>query len=177
MEGVAAASSIVSLIDFSGKILAAGYGFLAKVARAPAEVRMLLSEVAKIDTLLAQIQSLAIDTANPSTRTALQSLTLLGTFDTCETLLKAAEQCLDSCRQTDHQQFKNFSRALRWPLTEREMKDTMQQLRDLQNQLTAAMTVDSVYDQSASMIILSTDSLSALRSDASKPLLLTSLPV
>jgi len=143
MAEIAAASSIVSLIDFSGKVLAAGYGFLAKVARAPTEIHTLLTDVANVNTLLAQMQSLADDLADPNTKTVLKSLSDRGVFQSCEILLKSAENYLDSCRQIDGNHLKNFGRALKWPLMEREMKDTMQQLRILQDQLTAALTVDS----------------------------------
>ena len=143
MAEIAAASSIVSLVDFSGKILAAGYGFLAKVVRAPTEIRTLLNDVANVNTLLAQMQNLANDTADPRAKTVLKSLIDRGIFQSCETLLKNAEKCLNSCRQIDGRQLKNFGRALKWPMTEREMKDTMRELRVLQDQLTTALTMDS----------------------------------
>jgi hypothetical protein len=143
MAEIAAASSLVSLIDFSGNILAAGYGFLAKVARAPAEIRTVLSDVANINALLDQLQGLVNDPADSNAKNALQSLALLGTFKICGELLKTVEKSLESCRQSDGHQLKNLGRALKWPLAEREMKDTMQQLRVLQDQLTAAVAVDS----------------------------------
>ena len=143
MAEIAAASSVASLLDFSGKILAAGYGFLAKVARAPAEMRTFLNDVSNVNTVLAQMQSLADNTADLKEETVLKSLSDRGIFKSCETLLKTAEKCLDSCRQTDGDRLKNFGRALKWPLTDREMKDTMQQLRVVQDQLIAALTVDS----------------------------------
>jgi hypothetical protein len=143
MAELAAAATIVNLVDFSGKVLAAGYGFLAKVARAPAELRMLLSDVANINALLDRMQSLTNDPADPNATNALQSLAVLGTFKICEELLGRTEKCLESRRQSHGHQLKNFGRALKWPLTEREMKDTMQQLRVLQDQLTAALAVDS----------------------------------
>jgi hypothetical protein len=143
MAEVAAAATIVQLVDFSGKILAAGYAFLAKVARAPTEIRMLLSDVANINALLGQIQSLPSDAADTNASTALDSLTSLGAFKTCEKLLISAEKCLESCRQIEGHQLKNFGKALKWTVVEREMKGTMQQLRGLQEQLTSAVTVDS----------------------------------
>ena len=118
MAEIAAASPIVSLIDFSSKLLAVGYGFPAKVARAPVEIRILLSDVANINTLLDRMQSLANDQLDPNTKTTLQSLTTRGTFTTCESLLKTAEKCLETCKYADGQQLKNFGRALKWPLTE-----------------------------------------------------------
>jgi hypothetical protein len=145
MAEIAAASSIISLIDFSGRLLAVGYGFLVKVARAPVEIRMLLSDVANINLLLDRMQSLAGDQLDQDTKTALQSLATRGTFTACESLLKTAEKCLETCKHADGQQLKNFGRALKWPLTEREMKDTMQQLRAIQEQLSTALAVDSAY--------------------------------
>ena len=143
MAEIAAASSVASLIDFSGKVLAAGYGFLAKVARAPAEIRMLLSDVANINVLLDRMQDLAQDSDDPNAKSALRLLTSHGTFKTCETLLRTAENCLESCKQADSQRLKNFGRALKWPLTEREMKDTMRQLRVVQDQINTALSLDS----------------------------------
>jgi hypothetical protein len=145
MAELAAAATIFNLVDFSGKVLAAGYGFLAKVSRAPAELRMLLSDVANINALLGRIQSLTQDPNGTNTNTTLNLLTSNGTFKTCETLLRTAEKCLESCWQTEGHQLKNFGRALKWTLMEREMKDTMQQLRVVQDQLTTALTVDSAY--------------------------------
>jgi hypothetical protein len=60
MAELAAAATIVNLLDFSGKALAAGYGFLAKVRRAPAELRMLLSDVANINALLDRVEYRAL---------------------------------------------------------------------------------------------------------------------
>ena len=61
MAEVAAISSVVQLVDFSGKLLALGYGFLTKVARTPKEIRMLLAEIGNIHTLLDQMQSLTTE--------------------------------------------------------------------------------------------------------------------
>lgn len=143
MAEVAAVATIVQLVDFSGKILASGFPFLAKVARAPTDIRMLLSDVANVDALLGQIQSLSSDVADTNASTALNSLTSLGALKTCDELLISVEKCLESCRQTEGHQLKSFGKALKWPVIEREMKDTMQQLRVLQDQLTSAVTMDS----------------------------------
>lgn len=143
MAEVAAAATIVQLVDFSGKILATGYAFLAKVARAPTEIRMLLSDVANINALLGQIQNLTSNAADTNASTALDTLTSLGALKTCEELLTSAEKCLESCRQIEGHQLKNFGKALKWTVVERELKGTMQQLRVLQDQLAAALAVDN----------------------------------
>ena len=104
---------------------------------------MLLSEVANINVLLGRMQDLAQGLDGPNAKSALRLLATQGTFETCETLLKTAEKCLESCKQADSQRLKNFGRALKWPLMEREMKDTMRQLRIVQDQITTALKVDS----------------------------------
>jgi hypothetical protein len=101
MAEIAAASSIISLIDFSGRLLAVGYGFLAKVARAPEEIRMLLNDVANINLLLDRMQSLASDQLDQKYQTALQSLTARSTFTAWDSLLKTAEKCLEACKPAD----------------------------------------------------------------------------
>ena len=52
-------ASVVGLVQFSGEILVAGYGFIAKVSRAPTEMRGLLVESAGLNCLLGQLQLMA----------------------------------------------------------------------------------------------------------------------
>jgi hypothetical protein len=141
MAEVAAVATIVQLVDFGGKILAAGYTFLAKIARAPTEIRMLLSDVANVNALLSQIQSLTSGVADTNASTALNSLTSPGALKTCDELLISVEKDLESCRQAEGHPLKNIGKALKWPIIERERKDTMQQLRVLQDELTSAITM------------------------------------
>ena len=103
---------------------------------------MLLSDVANINVLLDRMQDLAEDSDDPNAKSALRLLTSHGTFKTCEILLRSAENCLGSC-QAGSQRLKNLGRALKWPLTGREIKDTMRQLRVVQDQITTALSVDS----------------------------------
>jgi hypothetical protein len=48
MEAAWAASALVGLIAFGGDVLCAGYGYIHKVSKAHAEVRMLLSKIASL---------------------------------------------------------------------------------------------------------------------------------
>lgn len=144
-EVIGSASAVVALVEFSGKILSLGYGYLSKVARAPAEVRLLLSEVANLNVLLGRLQTFAEDGSDPSASTVLQSLAQLGIFKTCEKLLGSVYTIIDTCQRLDGQDVKNFGKRLIWPFKERETKDTMQRLGCLRDTLTAALAADSAY--------------------------------
>lgn len=145
-EIIGSVSAVVSLVEFSGRILSLGYGYLSKVSRAPSEVRLLLSEVANLNVLLGRLQALAEDAADRSDSTVLQSLAHLGIFKSCESLLGSVYTIIDTCQRLDGQDMKNFGKKLIWPFKERETKDTMQQLGRLRDTLTAALTADSAYD-------------------------------
>ena len=75
---VGTVASVIQLVQFSADILAAGYGFLAKASRAPAELRQLLAESAGLNYILAQLQFLGEFSNSPND--ALQSLQQLGVF-------------------------------------------------------------------------------------------------
>lgn len=145
-EMIGSVSAVVSLVEFSGRILSLGYGYLSKVSRAPAEVRLLLSEVANLNVLLGRLQAFADDAFDPSASTALQSLAQLGIFKSCEELLASVYTIIETCQRIDGQDVKNFGKRLIWPLKERETKDTMEQLGRLRDTLTAALATDSAYE-------------------------------
>ena len=116
MAEVAAIPSVVQLVDFSVKLLAIGYGFLAKVARSPREIRMLLAEIGNIHTLLDQMQSLTTESHSQNTSKTLQSLSDSGTFQCCERLLEVAEKCFKDCNESTDNKVAKPARKIRWPL-------------------------------------------------------------
>ena len=61
MAALDVAATIAGLIELSGTMLSAGYGFLARVKRAPSQVRALLNEVSSIDVILDAVRSTALD--------------------------------------------------------------------------------------------------------------------
>jgi hypothetical protein len=61
-EIVGVVASVAQLVHLSGTLLANGYGFLSKVARAPSEIRSLLTETAAINSILGQLQAISDDT-------------------------------------------------------------------------------------------------------------------
>jgi hypothetical protein len=140
-EAVAAAATIVQLIDFSGQILSSGYGFLGKVSRAPSEIRELLTEVAGINSVLGHLEAL---TDSPSLQhDALASLQQLGVFSTCYEQLLIIDQIVDACRQVEGKDIQNFGRRLVWPFKEQKAKDALNKLTRLRELLSAAVDANS----------------------------------
>jgi len=141
IAAVSAAASVIQLVQFSADILTAGYGFLAKVSRAPAELRQLLAESAGLNCILAQIQFLVESPNSPND--ALKSLHQLGVFKECHDLLIVIKGSLDACQQEQGNDVKNFGRRLVWPLKERETKEAMQRLNRLRALLSTAVSTNS----------------------------------
>lgn len=145
MEALGAAATVVQLISFTGEVLSKGYSFLSKVQKAPSEIRSLLREVANLNALLDQLQSLSIEVGaeKVETQNALQTLENLGVFEDCSRLMHVVKKSLKTCEQIEGHEMSNFGKKLVWPFKEKETKDTMVQLGRLRETLSAAVVVDS----------------------------------
>jgi len=75
-EVIGIVASVAQLVQISGEILTFGYGFVAKVSRAPTEMRQLLAESAGLNCVLDRLQSIA--ESSSSSHDALRSLHALG---------------------------------------------------------------------------------------------------
>jgi hypothetical protein len=135
-------SSVIQLVQFSGEILTAGYGFIAKMSRAPAELRELLTESAGLNCVLGQLQFLGECSTNYP-NDALRSLKQLGVFKDCYDLLTTVKRSLDACQQMEGKDARNFGRRLLWPFKERETKEVMQRLHRLRGLLSTALDTNS----------------------------------
>jgi hypothetical protein len=143
MEVVAAVASIVQLVDFSGKILVHGYGFLARVSAAPNEIRILLTEVANVNVVLDRVSGLANNPNAGHLQMTTDKLIQLGALDNCRLLLERAQECLEKCKQLDGQGLANVGRKLKWAFIEKDIKSMIDQLRRLQAQIDQAINLDS----------------------------------
>lgn len=142
-EVIGVIASVAQLVHLSGTLLAGGYNFLTQVARAPTEVRSLLTEAAAVNSLLSQLQLIADDASNTSFADALKSLDSLGVFQECQTTLKFIQNALARCQQDAGKDLRNFGRRLAWPFKEKETKDAMQRLHRLRSVLANAVEVNS----------------------------------
>jgi len=144
MEGVASATAILELVSFTGKLLVAGYGYLAKVRKAPVGIRALMRETAALNALLAQLQDLAVSAEEgDAPNGALQQLEKLGVFRDCETVVRLIEKGIKWCEQEDGKLLRNFGRQALWPFKEKEMEGLQTQLRLIIDALGTAVAVDS----------------------------------
>jgi hypothetical protein len=135
-EIIGAVASVAQLVQFSGALLAGGYGFLSKVARAPLEIRSLLTETAAMNSLLGQTQVVAESPIDPVSQDALKSLE-------CRTLLEFIEKALVRCQQEADKDLQNMVKRLKWPFKEKETKDALERLHRLRGVLANAVGVDS----------------------------------
>jgi hypothetical protein len=121
MEAVGAAATIVQLISFTGEVLVAGYSFIAKVKRAPKEIRELMRETAGLNALLEELRSLVEDGGEGTdsqdfvreaevgrvpayTRNALASLDKLGVFKDCEKMMGVVKKIIGGCERVEGEQ-------------------------------------------------------------------------
>jgi hypothetical protein len=142
-EIIGAVASVAQLVQFSGALLAGGYGFLSKVARAPLEIRSLLTETAAMNSLLGQTQVVAESPIDPASQDALKSLERLGILEECRTLLEFIAKALVRCQQEADKDLQNMVKRLKWPFKEKETKDALERLHRLRGVLANAVGVDS----------------------------------
>ncbi|KAI4957635.1 hypothetical protein J4E86_004774 [Alternaria arbusti] len=142
-EIVGTVASVAQLVQLSGALLAGGYDFLSKVARAPSEIRSLLTETAAVNSLLAQLQQIADTSPKAAADDALQALERVGVFQECQSTLKSIERALAKCEQVNGQDAKNFGRKLMWPFKEKETKDALQRLHRTRGLLANAIEANS----------------------------------
>jgi hypothetical protein len=142
-EVIGAVASVAQLVQFSGALLAGGYGFLSKVARAPSEIRSLLTETAAMNSLLGQMQLVADSPTNPASQDALKSLERLGVLEEGRTLLEFIQKALVLCQEEADEDMQNMMKRLKWPFKEKETKDALERLHRLRGVLANAVEVDS----------------------------------
>ncbi|KAB2106734.1 hypothetical protein AG0111_0g5394 [Alternaria gaisen] len=142
-EIVGTVASVTQLVQLSGALLAGGYSFLSKVARAPSEIRGLLTETAAVNSLLAQLQQIADSVPKNASDDVLQALERVGVFQECQTILKLIEKALAKCEQVNGQDARNLGKKLMWPFKEKEAKDALQRLHHMRGLLANAIDANS----------------------------------
>ena len=142
LTAIAAASSITSLVQFSGTVLSKGYSYSSKVLRAPKELRLLLIETAALHSLLDQLQ-LLIDDDSGAGKTALLSLERVGVIAESRDILSTVDRCIVACRQVEGQFAMNLGKRLLWPFKDRETRELLQRFYQVRENFTSALTVDA----------------------------------
>ena len=78
---------------------------------------------------------------------ALETMQFLGVFDDCKMLVNVVLRLIKMCERSDGQLAMNLIKRIIWPIKEKVVKQTLQQLARVKDTLSAAIAVDSVYDQ------------------------------
>jgi hypothetical protein len=149
-EILGAVAAAAQLAQLSAQILSSGYSFLSKAAKAPSEVRQLLTETAALDCVLGRLQNITRPTtpttsATPPTDDPVVALHASGIFKECSDLLVSVQKALGSFVEIDRQRVANLTKRLVWPLREKEVTDALQRLSRLRGIISTAIEASSAY--------------------------------
>ena len=142
ISAIAAVSSVTSLVHFSGTILSNGYSYLAGVARAPKELRLLLIETAALNSLLDQLQLLVEDDTK-SMKNAIIGLEQSGALLESRDILRTIDKSIAACQQIEGQSTKNLGKRLLWPFKDKETKELLQRFHVVRDIFTSALSIDA----------------------------------
>lgn len=140
-EALGVASAITTLLEISTTILDTGYNYIRKVAKAPSELRKLLTEISAIDTLLSELSEIS-NTEDGVNRT-LTSLINNGHLQSCQDTLHEARTAIESCRLIEGERVKNAGRRLTWPFKEGQVQALLSQLERHRRHLSDAVVLES----------------------------------
>ena len=147
MSGIEAAVAIVELLTVTAEVLEQGYTYIHHVAKAPSEIRSLLSEVSAIDTLLDRIQNLSEN--NNDAGSALNRLSENGHLKSCHESVTDASAIIKNCAHVEGERLKNAGKRLGWPFKEGQIRDLLTRLERQRKHLTDAVSLDAAYVLSA----------------------------
>lgn len=144
LSAISLASSVAGLLTLSGAILSNGYSYVAKVAKAPKELHLLLNEAAALHTLLDQLQLMVEpDDNNQAATGAMEALAKVGALKEAMSLLQNVQNSLKACEQLQGHVASNLGKRMMWPIKEKETKETLHRFRDLRDTFTSAISIDS----------------------------------
>ena len=148
MEAVGLAASLASLLEISGKIVTAGYGYISKVAHAPSRMRMVLSEVSSVDLVLGRLEEYSARRSGSGSASVLYTLSRNGVLKDCTEVLKKIDGTVQTCMaeseaQSSKHEVKAFIKRVVWPMKEKETKEILGHLDRLRSILSDAIAQDS----------------------------------
>ena len=148
VEAVGLAASLASVLEISGKIVTAGYGYISKVAHAPSRMRMVLSEVSSVDLVLGRLEEYSAHQPASGSSSILYTLSRNGVFKDCTEVLKKIDGTVQTCMaeseaQSSKHEVKAFMKRVIWPMKEKETEDILGHLDRLRSILSDAIAQDS----------------------------------
>ena len=146
MEAVGSATSLVSLLEISGKLITAGYGYLSKVAHAPSRMRMVLNEVSSVNLVLGRLEEYS--TQQSDSTSILDTLFRSRVFEDCKDVLKKIDGTVQTCMaeseaHSSKREVKVFMKRIIWPLKEKETEEILGHLDRIRSILSDAIAQDS----------------------------------
>lgn len=147
-EAIGLAASLASLIEISGTIVAAGYGYISKVVNAPSRMRMVLSEVSSVNLVLGRLEEHVATTSASTSTSVLNALSRNGVFEDCSNMLRKIDGTVQICMaeseaHSSKREVKAFMKRAIWPMKEKETEETLKQLDRLRSILSDAIVQDS----------------------------------
>lgn len=141
-------ASLASPVEISGKIIAAGYGYITKVAHAPSRMRMVLSEVSAVNLVLGRLEEHVATTPASAGVSVLHALHRNGIFEDCSNLLRKIYSTVQVCMaegetHSSKREIKAFIKRASWPMKERETEEVLKHLHHLRSVLSEAIAQDS----------------------------------
>ena len=148
MEAVGLAASLASLLEISGKIVTAGYGYISKVAHVPSRMRMVSSEVSSVDLVLGRLEEYSAHQSGSGSTSILYTLSRNGVFKDCTEVLKKIDGTVQTCMaeseaQSSKREVKAFMKRVVWPIKEKETEEILGHLDRLRSILSDAIVQDS----------------------------------
>lgn len=148
MEAVGFAASLASLLEISGKIVAAGYDYVSKVAHAPTRMRMVLSEVSSVNLVLGRLEEYTADQSASGSTSILYTLSQAGVFEDCKDILTMIDGTIHICMaeseaHSSKREIKAFIKRVIWPMKEKETEEVLGHLDRIRSILSDAIAQDS----------------------------------
>lgn len=148
MEAVGFAASLASLLEISGKIVAAGYNYMSKVAHAPTRMRMVLSEVSSVNLVLGRLEEYSADQSASGSTSILYTLSQAGVFEDCKEVLTMIDGTIRICMaeseaRSPKREVKAFVKRVIWPMKEKETDEVLGHLDRIRSILSDAIAQDS----------------------------------
>jgi hypothetical protein len=138
MDSLAGAASVIAVIDLSAKIIALCSQYIAAVKHARKDIECIKKKVGDIRHIMEGIKKL-LDGPHKAQ------------LSTTHGLFKSLEQCLEQLQQLKDQLMPGKTRkamsrfgvrALKWPFTSKQVKDTLSSLEVCKRSFTLALQVD-----------------------------------
>ncbi|KAF1965830.1 hypothetical protein BU23DRAFT_626770 [Bimuria novae-zelandiae CBS 107.79] len=142
VDGLSGAASVIAVIDISAKVASLCFQYSVAVKHAKGDIERLQQKVNNINNVLEKLQQLL----HKQDRSQLSTIrTLLDPLQRCSRELEELEATLKAKLELSRgrKAMQRFGiRALKWPLTSKEVEKTVRNLQEYENTFSLALQVD-----------------------------------